>query len=114
VGVVFLFISLFLAVGLRNRQILPVTVCRCACDVLKEKHKPDRVARSFEKFRLEKYQVEITPDKKHGIRFKFVPENLLDYLILRLAHVVLAPPAYSPCLASNSTASDRTPSMHRR
>jgi hypothetical protein len=66
-------------------------------DVLEVKHKPDRVARSFEKFRLEKYQVEITPDKKHGIRFKFFPENLLDYLILCLAHVVLAPPAYSPC-----------------
>jgi hypothetical protein len=65
--------------------------------VLKEKHKPERVARSFEKFRLEKYQVEITPDDKLGIRFKFFPENLLDYLILRLAHVVLAPPAYSPC-----------------
>lgn len=66
-------------------------------DVLKEKHKPDRVARSFEKFGLEKYRVEITPDKKRGIRFKFFPENMLDYLILRLAHVVLAPPAYSPC-----------------
>jgi hypothetical protein len=65
--------------------------------VLKDKDMPKRVARSFEKFRLEKYQVEITPDDRLGIRFKFFPENLLDYLVLRLAHVVLAPPAYSPC-----------------
>lgn len=65
--------------------------------VLKEKDNPKRVARSFGKFRLEKYQVEITPDDKLGIRFKFFPENLLDYLLLRLAHLVLAPPAYSPC-----------------
>jgi hypothetical protein len=67
-------------------------------DVLKEKHKPSRVARSFEAFRLEKYQVEIVPDVKRGIRFKFFPEKLLDYLTLRLAHVVLALPAYSSCL----------------
>jgi hypothetical protein len=67
-------------------------------DVLEEKKKPSRVARCFEAFRLEKYQVEIVPDLKRGIRFKFFPENLLDYLALRLAHVVLALPAYSPCL----------------
>jgi len=67
-------------------------------DVLEEKHKPSRVARSFEGFRLEKYQVEIVPDVRRGIRFKFFPENLLDYLTLRLAHVVLALPAYSSCL----------------
>jgi len=66
-------------------------------DVLREKQKPSRVARSFEAFRLEKYQVEIVPDVKRGIRFKFFPENLLDYLMLRLAHAVLAPPAYSSC-----------------
>jgi hypothetical protein len=67
-------------------------------DVLKEKHTPSRVARSFEAFRLEKYQVEIAPDVKRGVRFKFFPENLLDYLTLRLAHVVLALPTYSSCL----------------
>jgi hypothetical protein len=67
-------------------------------DVLKEKNRPSRVARSFEAFQLQKYQTEIVPDTKHGIRFRFFPESLLDYLILRLAHVVLALPAYSPCL----------------
>jgi hypothetical protein len=66
--------------------------------ILKEKDKPSRVAKSFEKMKLERYQVEITPDHKHGIRFMFFPENLLDYLTLRLAHTVLALPAYSPCL----------------
>ena len=48
--------------------------------ILREKDKPSRVAKSFEKMKLEKYQVEITPDHKHEIRFKFFPENLLDYL----------------------------------
>jgi hypothetical protein len=67
-------------------------------DVLMEKHKPSRVARSFEAFRLEKYQVVIVPDVKRGFRFKFFPKNLLDYLTLRLAHAVLALPAYSSCL----------------
>ena len=67
-------------------------------DVLREKHKPSRVARSFEAFRLEKYKVEIVPDDKRGIRFKYFPQDLLDYLTLRLAHVVLALPIYSSCL----------------
>lgn len=67
-------------------------------DVLKQKHKPGCVARSFEAFRLEKYKVEIVPDDKRGIRFKFFPHDLLDYLILRLAHVVLALPIYSSCM----------------
>lgn len=67
-------------------------------DVLKEKQRPSRVARSFEAFQLERYQVQIFPDVKRGIQFKFFPENLLDYLTLRLAHAVLALPAYSSCL----------------
>jgi hypothetical protein len=67
-------------------------------DVLQRKGKPNQVARTFDKLRLEKYQVRIEADKKSGIKLRYFPEDLLDFLILNLAHVVLALPTYSRCL----------------
>lgn len=67
-------------------------------DIVAEKHRPARIADMFRKFNFEKYQVQLEPDSKRGIRFKYFPESLLDLLSLQLAHLVLDLPSYSPCL----------------
>jgi hypothetical protein len=67
-------------------------------DVVIAKDKPAQVARSFERFKFETYPTRIVADKKRGIRLIVAPDNLLGFLTLELARIVLNVSSGSFCL----------------